>query len=327
MRVGIWILLLFLAVPARCQETAPTPAPEIDNIPSNQAPEEAKQRRSRRHPVPTKPLSFYTSLTTRFDSNIDHQPQEAIADEGVTFGFGTTYSRRFSAQRLLQVDYELGTHSYAQTNKWDRLSHNGSISLEQRLSRLWSLESIGEVSLKGSSEDRELSDQYIVLQRLNYRLSRRNRLRLFGAYRLKRYNDNGERDSVNRFVGMSFRQRLGQGDQWQASYRYEANRAKSPRNHYLRWTYDLDYLTGLGKRDTLGLGLTFRPRQYERRIKVSGTRVPRRDNRWIFSAAWTRPLRPDLELRLGYGYETQDSNDPDKVYNEHLVYTSVIRHW
>jgi hypothetical protein len=291
-------------------------------------PEEGPRPRSRTPGAAPRPWSFSTTLASEFDSNITQDTNNPVADYGVTFLLGTQYSQHLARHRTLTFNYEVAKHTYAQTNLFTRVSNHALVSFNQRLTRHWDLESIGEISLKGSDyEDHDVFDQYVALQRISYHLNDRDRLRLDGAYRLRRYGDTTGRDGMNRFVGFSFRERLSERSAWNVGYRYEANRSEEPRHRYLRRSVTAAYDTGLGPKDVLALSVQYRPRKYEKRVDVRGMRVPRVDNRWDFHTTWTHLLRRALELRLDYLFEPQTSNDPDKKFRDHIVTFSVTHRW
>ncbi len=51
------------------------------------------------------------------------------------------------------------------------------------------------------------------------------------------------------------------------------------------------------------------------------------DHRWISSIGWTRPLGPDFDLRVNYTYESNSSNDPDREYRAHLLWSGIGVRW
>jgi hypothetical protein len=245
----------------------------------------------------------------------------------MVYGLGVGY-RTPPSRPTLELSYEVAVHSYTQTDKWDRVSHNLQASFEQRLTRHWNLETNGELSFKGSSEDRELVDQYILLQQIYYRLNRQNRLGFYGAYRVKRYDDSPDRDATNLYLGGDFEEQLGVGHRWKIGYRYETNRPQSPRHQYIRWTYSMDYTTPLSARGKLILGVRYRSQRYDERLmEIEDTEVPRHDHRWVLSASWIRPLWRNQELDLDYKFETRSSNDPDKEFSAHLLAITLRHRW
>ncbi len=98
---------------------------------------------------------------------------------------------------------------------------------ENKLGRKWISDTSGEISLKGSTEDRELTNRYSASQFFQYRLMPDNRFNFGGAYSLKRYDDDKRRDSENPYLETSYERRFSKGKRkLEFSYRYEENRAR-----------------------------------------------------------------------------------------------------
>ena len=267
------------------------------------------------------PFSFFVSLTGVHDTNINHS-EEPLASTGVVGGIGT----RFETDNF-EVEYEVAKHEYSNTDRWDRVSHSVTTSFEQRVAKKLSMEAVGELTLKGSSEDRELNDQYVLEPRINYRFSPSSRLRLYGAHRLRRYDDNQQRDATNQYAGAEFRQRLGSGA-FDVGYRWETNRAEGRRYSYERQTYSLQYATPLaGGLHRLAAEVKYRPQNYSHRFVDDEEDEPlRRDKRWIFSLEGSIALGRHLELLPGYRYETRFSNDEEEEFEAHVGYVG-LRFW
>jgi hypothetical protein len=194
------------------------------------------------------------------------------------------------------------------------------------------METSGEIGLKGSTEDRELADRYMLEQEFQFRLSKQNRLNFGGALRLKRYDDNPGRNAFNPYVEGGFEQRLGGGRKWEIGYRYETNRSQNERFKYIRWTYSAEFTTPLMRQGWLTVEAKYRPQKYARLVEIEledgdDIEVPRRDQRWILGAEWRFPLWRNLELGANYKFETRSSNDPDKKFNAHLMGVSLMYRW
>jgi hypothetical protein len=189
------------------------------------------------------------------------------------------------------------------------------------------------MTIRGSSEDRELNNQYVLGQELELRPSRVQRFKLFAAYRLKRYPlGNSDRNAIDPYVGGSFEQRLGQRS-LEFSYRYDKNRSWSERQRYVRWTYGAEFKTPFLRRDNLlTIEAKYRPQLYARNVKIEvdngpNFREPRRDRRWIFDVSWQRPLNDKLLMGLMYRFEARRSNDLDKNFNSHLGGVTLTYRW
>ncbi len=271
-------------------------------------------------PAWLRPFTFFLSLGGIYDSNINHD-EEPIRTWGGFLGGGVRFETDdFYAQ------YEISSFSYTYAESgWSRISHRLESAYERDLSKKWEAELVGEATLKGSSEDNDLGDEFILKPRLNYDLSDSQRLRFYGAYRLRRYGDvDPLRDANNYYVGMEFRQRLGSGH-LDAEYRWEINESRGPRNQYNRQTYGLEYTTPFrGGLHQLVLEARYRPVQYwNRRIDNEDDEDLRRDVRWIGTAAAKFGLSRHISIHPTYRYERRTSNDPEKEWDAHLGILSV----
>jgi len=259
-----------------------------------------------------------------FDSNID-QDQKALKSFGLMSGLGISY-RANPKHPSFQFDYEVGWHRYSQTDRWDRRSQLFVASYERKLAKHLSLETEAVGSLKGSTEDRELADQYVVEEQIKYRLNRSNRVKVYGAYRIKRYDDDPLRNTINPYVGAKYQLLTGRYS-WTAGYRYDTSRPVNPRGRYIRWTYSGEFSTPLARDGSLTVGVKYQPKLYARLIKSGETRVPRRDEKWTWSAAWGREASKNLFFGLFCAFEAQDSNLTDKQFKASQVGAHIRYQW
>jgi len=274
---------------------------------------------------PPDPWLFYSTSTVLFDTNINHDQTEESSFARI-FGLGAVYRRSLKSTDY-EVIYEINHHEHT-VNRWDRYSHYLRASAERPLSQKWSLEMIAEMNLKGSIDDADLSDEYLLLPRLAYNINKQDRLRFFAVYRLRKYPDQAERDAINRYAGVQFRHKFKGGRALEFGYRYELNNAEGPRYDYLRRTYDVEFTTPLSRRDNLQLEAKLRPRDYDARlVDVGNENVLREDRTWMLTANLVHTLSKHRDLNLYYKYETQGSNDPDKEYGSHLIAVSLIQRW
>ena len=260
------------------------------------------------------------SLSTFFDSNVEHD------ERGLhSFGLGPSFGFHFRddpEKPSFEAEYEVGLHRYTNTDSFDRVSHYFTGAYRKRLPGRFSSRTTAEVSLKGSSEDRDVNNQYSLEQQFQYRLTPTARLSAFAAYRIKRYPliDTGK-NAIDPYVGGRFAHELKGGREWQLTYRYDKNRSQDPKDRYVRWTYEAQFSTPIfrKRRDLLTVEVRHSPRLYARQIKVDGERVARKDRRWVFEFDYERPLSRDVRLGLGYQYEKRDSNDPEKRFDAHVL--------
>jgi hypothetical protein len=268
--------------------------------------------------------SFDLFISSVFDSNIDHD-SDSVDSIGLAYGMKVNFRDRPS-RPLFKLSYAITSQSYSNTERWDRVSHNLEASFEKRAGRRLSFETSGEISLKGSLEDRELGNQYILWQRVKYRLSGNNRLNLYGAYRLKQYEDE-RRNATNPIAGFKFERSFGGRRTLELGYRYEVNHAREYTRRYSRSTYSAEYTTPVLGNDRLSAEFKYRPQEYYFLFRSDGERVHRQDHRWALSVSWAIPLRQDLELTPSYKYETRSSNYPARDFGAHLAGLTLRYRW
>jgi hypothetical protein len=263
-------------------------------------------------------------LSNAYDTNINHDP-EKVHSYGLIYGAEVTY-RTSKEHPALELDYEIAQNSYTNTDQWDRISNDFVATYQKRLSKPVTFEINGELNFKGSSEDRELSNQYIVEPHLNYRFTRITRVDFYGAYRIKRYDDI-TKNSRNKYVGIDFQQSFNKS-QLIAGIRYERNDADGERNSYIRWTYGASFSAPFAERNVFETELRYRPQRYGHRlIKVDDSVEVRDDHRWVFVVSVQLAIAGHLDLIPGYRFETRSSNDPDKLFTEHLPLLTLRYNW
>ena len=321
---------LFITACALCLAAAPAAAQPSGRDRADTRPQRATPQQPAPPPVRTpagdRPLTLFTSAASVFDTNINHDDEDALESLGMVLAAGARF-RDDPRDPIVDVTYTMGFHRYLRTDQWDRLSHHVRAVVEAELSGPWTFATVGEVSLKGTSEDRELSDQYLINPRLDYRFGERHRVRLYGALRAKRYDEDLLRNATNRYAGAEVQFRSTDGKRVEVGGRLEGNDAVGPRNDYSRYTYYTEFLAPVSPRDQIELELTVRTQQYLTRRVENSSRLLRRDRRWIPSFAWVRALTPDADLEVGYRLESRTSNDPDKTFHAHLFSVSVLRRW
>lgn len=284
-------------------------------------------------PVPLRPSErpstarSWTGLVrfgNAYDSNIDQNDTNQQAF-GVTLGGGVGYVDD-PADPSIQFTYETGLHRYSGTDRWNRISHYARGQATQDLPWRWlKADLIGEISLKGTTEEREMSNQFNVIPRLNVRLSKRNRLRLLAAWRERRY-DEQVRNASNRYVGMEFSHRGRGASEWTVDARVERNHAEGSRYDWDRLTFGGEYVVPLGRRGRLELDLKYRRVLYaSRTVEIDDEDVLRRDHRWTPTIVWRHTINAVTDLRLGYTRESRDSNDVRRNFAADQVLFGVTR--
>jgi hypothetical protein len=185
-----------------------------------------------------------------------------------------------------------------------------------------------EASLKGSSEDREIGDQYGFLPRLELRPNSDIRLRVTTAYRKRYYGEASGSNSTNRYVAVNSYVNAGNGT-LEGAARFEKNNPERARNRFERQTYTTRYITPLSERDELLVGLEYSPRRYpERLVDVDEDRKePRLDRKWAPELRWVRTWRRNFRTELEHEFETRFSNDPEKGYRGHVLTLTTKVPW
>lgn len=270
-----------------------------------------------------KPWTIYATASNGLASNVNFD-QEDLGSYGVVFAGGARY-----AGDDFEIGYELARHSYTNTNRWDRFSHRFEAGFEHDLPGKWDFEALGHIGFKGSSEDRDLVDQDLeITPRLDYRFTPERRLRLFTRHRLKRYDDAPDTNALKHYIGAEFREEIGPRRHWRVGGRFETNDEGLDRGDYRRWTYFIEHGIPVTERDTLVMAVRYRIKRYTQRfVEVEDEDVVRRDQQWVPSVTWIRPINHLFEVRFDYTYDTVYSNDPEKEYGAHLAWSSVGVRW
>lgn len=262
-------------------------------------------------------LRMEVGYLTRFDSNIDHNE-----DDTDSFGFVPALLMQFRSGRIkpgFLLNYHFARHNYSGTDRWDRFSHlfvgiarpdqDGSFRLETR----------GEISLKGTSEDRDLSDQYQVQQDFEYRFSDDYRFHLYGTLRWKRF-ENVDRNEFKPNIGVELEQKLGDGRELEAGVRWETKEIDDADSRYSRWTFSLDYDVQVSATSALEFSVENRRKAYRHDVvEIEDEDFLRRDFRWKFGMTWRKQLSDRFRFATDYRYERRDSNNPEKLFDAHLI--------
>lgn len=278
--------------------------------------ERGKAERSRR-------VSVEMGYANMYESNVNHD-LDALPSRGSVPSLGLTYRNR-PDKPTFEVVYVGARHAYTNTDRWDRFSNLLRAEYSPEIKDWLRLESSAEVSLKGSSEDRDLSDQVQYRQEVEFRPVRSTRLHVYGTARIKRYDGEPERDAFKPNAGFVFEQKFAGDRSIEVDTRYEINRPRTPRSRYDRWTVEVEYETpGFTRQSELELKFKRRWKSYDRVIELeNGDDAQRRDHRWSAGVSYEQTLFRRVRFVVEYEYETRHSNDTDKLYDAHLVMTGL----
>jgi hypothetical protein len=261
-----------------------------------------------------------------WESNLDHELHPRPAYGG--FAALGLEVRDDAARPTVSLDYEVALHRYTVPTRWDRTSQRGGVELALRLGGHWVWRLDGGLSLQGSSDDRDLGNEYRGATGLAAKPAPGLTIELGGALRFKRYPDDSSRNATNRYAEVELKQRVGGGVRLAMGGRLEANAARSARNSYRRATWAFGLRLRPGAADAIEAQLKLRQQRYPaRRVEVNGRQVQRRDTRLNPVLAWTHRLRENLEVSLSYEFEARRSNDPDKGFEAHALSLVLTRRW
>lgn len=317
MKLTLTILIaVATALPAGAQVSSPPRKPPVISKPvvKPSSPGAPRQDTSRVGGV-WRPYRFALFSSQVYDSNIERHNLDPVTSYGFVIG-GVGRYQSAAVRPDLSVVYEIARHSYTRNEQFDRVSHNLSAVASRRLTRKLTAEAIAEAALKGSSEDRDVGDQYIFIPRLNYRLDDARRLRLYGAYRIRRYDIDADRDAVNRYVGTEVRSDVSDEARVQLGFRYETNSARAERRSYTRRTYDVTYTRSWGNNDLLA-EVRYRSQRYDQRPVDEDDDDPRHDHRVAPTLEWVHRFGRGFSTTANYTFENRTSNDPDNGYRDH----------
>jgi hypothetical protein len=270
-------------------------------------------------------LSLSSVVISRADDNVNRDTIGTLS-VGVIGGIAARFAS--SANRpWLMLEYDAAVHRYTATDRFNRVSQRARSTLSTRLSHTWGLDLVTEGARGGSSEDRDVSDQFSVLPRLEYRIDGARRVRLAMSQRWRTFPTDSLQNAVNRYAAVDFRHRLSDGAAFEAEVRVERNTARGARFSFTRPTIATVYTTPIGKRATLEAGMQFRLQRYAgRTVEIRDKDVPRVDLR-LQPSLVLRTGVAGSEIEIGYEPEWRQSNDPTRSLLQNIVTLGVRRLW
>ena len=285
----------------------------------------------RRFPPLRQRFYFENGVTNVYDSNVEHDSTN-IGSYGIVVGATGRYRSRRTKPGVY-MEYGVAVHQYTATDRWDRVSQLGRLGFDIPLGDMLLAGVTGEIYLKGSSEDREVGDQYAVLPRIEFRPVDDVRLRIITGYRQRHFADAPTSNAINRYVTFDSRIRFGDGT-LEGAARFEKNLPKIHRLRFNRQTYSASYGREVGDHAEVFAGVEYRPVQYpERTVDIldeEGEEIgeePRVDRRWKPQLKWVHEWSRNMRTDLEYEYEMRFSNDPDKKYRGHVLTLTTAIPW
>ena len=261
-----------------------------------------------------------------YEDNIDHD-DESIAVQ--SYGSVPALKLQFrssASDPLFAFEYLVARHQYTNTERWDRISNAFRGVFKPAVQKALRLQTSVELSLKGSSEDRDISNQFQVVQEFEYRFTRRHRLQLYGTYRIKRFPDQPGVQDLKPNIGINFERSNSDGERFESGARYELNREAEERGNYNRWTFSVAYRSPeIKERSQFEVEVKHRRKFYMARfVEIEDEDFLRQDNRLSIGVRWTYEFFWRVVMEMGYEYETRGSNDPDKLYEANAFNLAMI---
>lgn len=314
-----------IAVPRATVRAAVPSAPITDSIGAPPPVAAASGKVQPRVPPAPAWFSVHSMVGSRYDSNVNRDTTP-VPSMGMVTGLGLQL-RAGGARPWLETQYDVAVHRYTATDRFDRVSQRVRLAGSARITRRVELGLVAEGALKGSSEDRDVSDMAGVMPRVDIKLGSSRRLRLVGAQRWRRFSDAPTQDAVNRYAEVELRHRTPDGAELKGEARVEHNAAASARYDQRRTTFASSYAAPMGRSHLLELELRYRIQRYPGRlVEVDDVDLPRVDNRFEPSVGWTWRLGA-TSLALRYEPEHRGSNDADNSFVQHMLTFDISRRW
>jgi hypothetical protein len=252
------------------------------------------------------------ALANLFDGNINHE-LEPVRSYGIVPAGEIVFQS--SREPAFEFGYEIAANRFTGTDEWNRISHSMYSTWSYRAGSRVRLDSGAAASWKGSSEDRELANEFGLSQRIAWRVSQSTRLVASASYRYKQYPDDPGTSGPSPYVGAKFDQRLRNNRRIVAGYKYQTRMSHTVRDRYHRSAYTLVYsMPGFTAAERLSFEVEYRPQHYERLVKLPGRQELRFDRRYIAGAVYERPVSERATARWVAGVETRNSNDASKHF-------------
>ena len=261
-----------------------------------------------------------------YEDNIDHDRDfEAVPSYGMVPALNLEL-RSSASDPMFTIGYLVARHAYSNTERWDRISNAFRGTFEPDISDNFHIQTQVELSLKGSSEDRDISNQFQVVQEMEYRITRRHRIQLYGTYRIKRFPDQPGARDFKPNVGINFERSNSDGERFESGARYEFNKEEEARGNYKRWTFTVEYRSPeINDRDQFEIGVKHRRKLYTARfVEIEDEDFLRQDNRLSIGLTWAHRFNRGVGIELGYEFETRGSNDPEKFYEANAFNLTMI---
>lgn len=319
-----WYLLPIIGVSSLCFAQAPSVG--VTTRGGLTRPDSAARQPTTRVNIPRfHHLQLQSFVISRLDDNVNRDTIP-VASAGVITGMGLQFSSG-PVRPWLVAEYDAAFHRYSATERFNRVSQRGRLTVGGRLARWWTLELVSEGSLKGSFEDRDVSDQLALQPRTEFKLGNDRRIRFTASHRWRRYPTTPEQDAINQYASAEFRHRLPDGASWESEFRIEQNEALVDRYDYRRTTWNSTYTTPLWRGAQLEVEMQYRLQAYSGRlVEIDDEDFPRRDHRLQPGAAFLWQMGP-VGFEVSYEPEWRRSNDPGKNIDQQVLLVGLRHRW
>jgi hypothetical protein len=264
-------------------------------------------------------------VLSRMDDNVNRDPVGVTSIGGI--GGVTARYTSGPTRPLLMLEYDAAVHRYTATTRFNRVSQRLRSTLTRRLIRPVTFELVMEGALKGSSEDRDVSDGASVIPRLDFRVGANRRLRIGAAQRWRRFATDSLQDATNRYLTAELRHRFAGGAGFEQEVRVERNQARGARFDFERLSYATTLSTPVGRAVVFEVGMQYRLQRYAGRlVEIDDDEVARVDHRLQPSAGLIVHVGAS-SLEMSYEPEFRRSNDPDKAITQNVVVVGLRHRW
>lgn len=253
-------------------------------------------------------------LAAAYDSNILNR-----ADAPGAWGVEPGLSVGYQPSPGLGLEYQARGHAWTETDRWDRLSQSLRAEWDARRRGRWNAVLLAQAATQVVTAEYQKADQLTVRPMVEFRASDDDRLRLYAAYRRRRYHDADHTGAHNGYLWLQYRRRLAPYHFGYLSVRREENRAELERRDLGRTAVFAQYSGRVSPADRVNARLEYRDERYGSRTDVvDGAAVRRYERRWIPSVGWTHQIGR-AALEVDYRYQTRASTLPAREFTEHLT--------
>lgn len=260
------------------------------------------------------------TVMNAFDGNINREIVPVRC-----YGLAPGVSLRYEPAGRFAWSYDAALNEYTGTDRWDRVSHALSGVLRHRLGAVRA-ETLATGSWKVPTDDREITKQAEVVERVTTTLANRTLVQLVAAYRYKYYVDHVETSGRSPYAGARIEQRFGRRHIGFA-YRFQTRHSRAVKDRYTRHGYAASFSTPLTRSDEFTTEFEYRPQTYEGLTPTPAGLVRRHDRRILTSASYQRPVSSRVSLLSVAGFQRRWSNELSRRFSEPIVTLSLRYHW